>query len=133
MESFEALGEFAVPQQADEAVSPDAEGAQVRADAIAVPAIVIHPDANGVIVLPAGASLDRLIVDGRDLVIVLEDGTRISVLSDWPGEGDKQRFLREVRDGACGAFSTVLSPDYNAAHADHFHFDMDSRWVSVCR
>ena len=64
---------------------------------------------------------------------VLEDGTRISVLSDWPGEGDKQRFLREVRDGACGAFSTVLSPDYNAAHADHFHFDMDSRWTSVCR
>ncbi|QZD89853.1 extensin family protein [Qipengyuania aurantiaca] len=64
---------------------------------------------------------------------VLADGTHISVLSDWQGEGDKQRFLRAVRDGACGAFSTVLSPDYNAAHADHFHFDMDSRWTSVCR
>lgn len=63
----------------------------------------------------------------------LEDGTRISVLADWDGEGEKQRFLREVRDGACGAFSTVLSPDYNAAHADHFHFDMDDRWTSVCR
>ena len=64
---------------------------------------------------------------------VLADGTRVSVLSDWQGEGDKQRFLRTARDGACGAFSTVLSPDYNAAHADHFHFDMDSRWTSVCR
>lgn len=64
---------------------------------------------------------------------VLEDGTRISVLSDWQGEGDKQSFLREVRDGACGAFSTVLSPDYNAAHADHFHFDIDDRWTGVCR
>lgn len=64
---------------------------------------------------------------------VLEDGTRISVLRDWPGEGDKARFLREVRDGACGAFATVLSPDYNAAHADHFHFDMSPRWSSVCR
>ena len=64
---------------------------------------------------------------------VLEDGTRISVLSDWQGEGDKQRFLRGVRDGACGAFSTVLSPDYNAAHADHLHLDMDNRWMSVCR
>jgi hypothetical protein len=64
---------------------------------------------------------------------VLEDGTRISVLSDWQSDGDKQRFLREARDGACGAFSTVLSPDYNAAHADHFHFDMDDRWTGVCR
>ena len=64
---------------------------------------------------------------------VLEDRTRISVLSDWRGEGDKQRFLREVRDGACEAFSTVLSPNYNAAHADHLHFDMDRRWTSVCR
>ncbi len=64
---------------------------------------------------------------------VLADGTRISVLRDWEGEGKKRRFLREVRDGACGAFSTVLSPDYNAAHADHFHFDMDDRWVGVCR
>lgn len=63
----------------------------------------------------------------------LEDGTRISVLGDWRGEGDKARFLREVRDGACGAFSTVLSPDYNAAHTDHFHFDMDDRWTGVCR
>ncbi|QYJ08538.1 extensin family protein [Qipengyuania flava] len=64
---------------------------------------------------------------------VLEDGTRISVLRDWPGEADKARFLREVRDGACGAFATVLSPDYNAAHADHFHLDMSPRWSSVCR
>lgn len=64
---------------------------------------------------------------------VLEDGTRIGVLEDWDGEGDKPRFLRTVRDGACGAFSTVLSPDYNSAHADHLHFDMDSRWMGVCR
>lgn len=64
---------------------------------------------------------------------VLEDGTRISVLRDWEGEGDKARFLRAVRDGACRAFSTVLSPDYNAAHRDHFHFDMTARWSGVCR
>ncbi|UVI38752.1 extensin-like domain-containing protein [Qipengyuania spongiae] len=64
---------------------------------------------------------------------VLEDGTRISVLGDWDDEGDKGRFLRRVRDGACGAFSTVLSPDYNAAHADHFHLDMSGRWSGLCR
>ena len=63
----------------------------------------------------------------------LEDGTRISVLGDWDGDADKARFLREARDGACDAFATTLSPDYNAAHADHFHLDMDGRWSSVCR
>lgn len=64
---------------------------------------------------------------------VLEDGRRISVLRDWAGEGPEAAFLREVRSGACEAFATVLSPDYNAAHADHFHLDQDSRWAGVCR
>ena len=64
---------------------------------------------------------------------VLTDGTRISVLNDWGGEGEKAAFLHRAREGACGAFSTVLSPDYNAAHRDHFHLDMTGRWSSVCR
>ncbi|MEM8726044.1 MAG: extensin family protein [Pseudomonadota bacterium] len=64
---------------------------------------------------------------------VLADGQRISVLNDWDGEDAKARFLREVRDGSCGVFWTVLSPDYNAAHADHFHFDQTNRWSGVCR
>lgn len=64
---------------------------------------------------------------------VLDDGTRISVLGDWRGDGDKALFLRRARDGACDAFATVLSPAYNAAHRDHFHLDMDDRWRGVCR
>ena len=64
----------------------------------------------------------------------LEDGTTISVLRDWEGEDDKARFLREARDAACGVFGTTLSPDYNAAHADHFHLDQASRgFGGVCR
>ncbi|WP_228243992.1 extensin family protein [Porphyrobacter sp. GA68] len=63
----------------------------------------------------------------------LEDGTVISVLNDWEDPAAKGAFLRQVRDGACSAFATVLSPDYNAAHADHFHFDQASRWGSFCR
>lgn len=58
---------------------------------------------------------------------VLEDGARVSVLEDWDGEGDRAAFLRRVRDGGCDVFATVLSPDYNAAHADHFHFDQAAR------
>ena len=57
----------------------------------------------------------------------LAGGRRISVLRDWPGEGKDAAFLREVRTGACGLFATVLSPDYNAAHADHLHFDQAAR------
>lgn len=53
----------------------------------------------------------------------LEDGTRVSVLDDWQVNGDKGTFLRTVRNGACGLFSTTLSPDYNAAHRDHLHLD----------
>lgn len=61
----------------------------------------------------------------------LADGRRISVLKDWKDQGEEGRFLRLVRDGACQQFNTVLSPDYNAAHRNHFHLDM-GRW-RVCR
>ncbi|WLI25328.1 extensin family protein [Pseudomonas simiae] len=61
----------------------------------------------------------------------LADGRTVSVLRDWPGEGEKARFLREVRDSACDDFNVVLSPDYNAAHRNHFHLDMGRWWV--CR
>nr|WP_239987607.1 extensin family protein [Sphingosinithalassobacter portus] len=63
----------------------------------------------------------------------LADGTTISVLKDWPGGGAKAAFLREVRDGACKLYATVLSPDYNAQHADHFHMDQASRGASGWR
>lgn len=66
---------------------------------------------------------------------VLADGRRISVLKDWSGGGEKAAFLRAVRDAACQSFATVLSPDYNAAHADHLHLDQAQRtggW-SACR
>ncbi|MES2904222.1 MAG: extensin family protein [Pseudomonadota bacterium] len=57
----------------------------------------------------------------------LASGRRVSVLGDWSGEGNDAAFLRAVRDGACDLFATVLSPDYNAAHADHLHFDQAIR------
>jgi hypothetical protein len=61
----------------------------------------------------------------------LADGRRISVLRDWNDAAENGRFLKAVRDGACQQFNTVLSPDYNAAHRNHFHLDM-GRW-RVCR
>lgn len=65
---------------------------------------------------------------------VLSDGRRISVLRDWDGEDEEAAFLHRARDEACRVFGTVLSPDYNAAHADHFHFDQAARgFGGVCR
>lgn len=55
---------------------------------------------------------------------VLADGRRITVDSGWNGTDDERRFLRSVRAAACNRFRTVLSPDFNAAHHDHFHFDL---------
>jgi Uncharacterized protein conserved in bacteria len=66
---------------------------------------------------------------------VLKDGRRVSVREDWNGGGDEAAFLHMVRDDACNSFGTVLSPDYNAAHNDHFHLDQANRTAgwSACR
>ena len=63
----------------------------------------------------------------------LASGRRISVLRDWSETGRDAAFLHAVRDGACDLFATVLSPDYNAAHADHLHFDQAMRGASGWR
>jgi len=52
--------------------------------------------------------------------------TRVRVLGDWNGEGPEAQFLREIHDGACRFFDSVLGPEYNAAHRDHFHLDRGS-------
>jgi hypothetical protein len=57
----------------------------------------------------------------------LADGRRITVARDWRGDDADARFLRDVRDGACRLYATVLSPDYNAAHRDHLHLDQAGR------
>ncbi|WP_175651229.1 extensin-like domain-containing protein [Pseudomonas sp. Marseille-P9899] len=61
----------------------------------------------------------------------LKDGQRIELQKDWNGEGPKAQFLRQVHAGACESFNTVLGPDYNAAHHNHFHLDMGG-W-QICR
>jgi hypothetical protein len=70
--------------------------------------------------------------DALDLAgFVLEDGTRIRVLSDWPGEGEEAGFLQDLHRGAYGIFDGVLGPEYNPAHHDHFHFEQGG--FRMCR
>ena len=61
----------------------------------------------------------------------LKGGRRVRVLAGWAGKPDEAAFLRDVRDGACRVFATTLSPDYNAAHADHLHLDQAARGMTA--
>ena len=63
---------------------------------------------------------------------VLRDGRRVTVLTDWRSPDPAAReFLQIVRRSACKRFGTVLSPDYNAAHANHLHLEDDR--ADLCR
>lgn len=56
---------------------------------------------------------------------VLADGRRVAVLPHWQsGTPEERRFLRTIHESACKRFSTVLGPQYDAAHADHIHVEL---------
>ena len=75
-----------------------------------------------------GPFSEHATADAFDIIgFRLASGRRISVLLDWPGSGPEAAFLRDVRDGSCRLFATTLSPDYNAAHANHLHLDQAER------
>ncbi len=63
----------------------------------------------------------------------LRDGTEISVLDHWD-TWRRGRLLRRMHEAACGPFGTVLGPESDRFHRDHFHFDIASyRSGSYCR
>ncbi len=41
--------------------------------------------------------------------------------------GGRERFLKEIHGSACRYFGTVLGPEANNAHKNHFHLDMAAR------
>lgn len=55
---------------------------------------------------------------------LLADGRKVTVKRGWRGTSSEQAFLRAVRAGACERFATVLSPDADRYHHDHFHVDL---------
>jgi hypothetical protein len=89
---------------------------------------------------------------------VLASAERINVLDSWPRTkppvpvpnpvrvastrglaeisllyNPKSEFLKHVHDDACGTFETVLGPEANEAHKNHFHFDMKERRSAFCQ
>jgi hypothetical protein len=55
--------------------------------------------------------------------ITLKNGTSLTVISGWR---DKKQgpVLKKIHRGACGTFGTVLGPNSDPHHQDHFHLDV---------
>lgn len=65
--------------------------------------------------------------------IGLRDGSDITVLRGW-GSNAHGPLLRRMWRAACGPFGTVLGPEANRFHHDHFHFDTANyRRGTYCR
>src|SRR5262245_12438434 len=45
----------------------------------------------------------------------------------------RSEFVKQVHDDACGTFETVLGPEANEAHKNHFHLDMKERRSAFCQ
>lgn len=54
--------------------------------------------------------------------VQLQDGSTITVLKGWRA-ASSSKVMRALHKGACGPFGTVLGPDGDRFHQDHFHFD----------
>ena len=60
----------------------------------------------------------------------LANGQRVTVLNGWKAE-KTQPWLQALLSASCGYYGNGLGPDYNAAHANHFHLGM--RGYGLCR
>lgn len=65
--------------------------------------------------------------------VILQNGEVLSVLKDW-NKRREGKILKKAHRAACGPFGTVLGPDADRYHRDHFHFDTARyRSGSYCR
>lgn len=83
----------------------------------------------------AGARLsEHSFGNGIDIAgIGLANGSELTLLTGWR-DGTQGPILRRLHEAACGPFGTVLGPESDRYHQDHFHFDVaDYRSGSYCR
>lgn len=55
---------------------------------------------------------------------LLRDGQMVRVEGGWHGSFAQRGFLRAVHAGSCRIFTTVLGPNYDHNHRNHFHLDL---------
>ncbi|MCB1583110.1 MAG: extensin family protein [Xanthomonadales bacterium] len=79
---------------------------------------------------PKGRRSQHAFANAIDIAgFVLADGSQISVLKDWGKDNPSGKFLAAIHKSACDLFTTVLGPDYNEHHHNHFHFDHGSSGI----
>ena len=54
----------------------------------------------------------------------LASGRKVTLKDGWRSGGQDQEFLRLIHKRACETFTTVLGPNADKHHADHFHLDL---------
>jgi hypothetical protein len=77
-----------------------------------------------------GPSLQRLGRSAETQAEAQGDAKGAAPLAEAREEAQKSpegTFLRRLHKGACGIFGTVLGPEANEAHRDHFHLDLAPR------
>ena len=86
----------------------------------------------------AGIRSRHSTADALDIAgFTLASGQRITLLKNWRFESTllppdaAALLLTDAQQGACRFFNGVLSPDYNAAHRDHFH--LETGGYSMCQ
>ncbi|BDH46869.1 extensin [Salmonella enterica subsp. enterica serovar Choleraesuis] len=61
----------------------------------------------------------------------LADGTRITVLKGWGKSSKDGELLASLWTQSCRYYGNAIGPNYNAAHANHFH--LGARGFGYCR
>ncbi len=69
------------------------------------------------------ARLNRLARETKPAVVPAS--ASLAAAAEKPGP--RGQFLREIHEAACATFGTVLGPEANEAHRNHFHLDMAKR------
>ena len=76
----------------------------------------------------AGKMSEHALGDAVDIeYIKLANKSQIQVKDALTVQSPSFAFLRDLRASACTEFTTVLGPGANAAHAEHFHIDLEVR------
>ncbi|MCP4183965.1 MAG: extensin [Hyphomicrobiales bacterium] len=79
--------------------------------------------------LPDGKISEHGFANAIDIMgFKLKNGDDILIKRDWDNDPEAPTvsglFLRTVHKAACNTFTTVLGPESNQFHSDHFHFDL---------
>lgn len=61
----------------------------------------------------------------------LKNGRQMTILKTWPQKQGESVWLKHIFQQSCAYYGNSLGPDYNRAHAGHFHLGMQG--FGICR